>query len=276
MWSSSTSSSTRRSTRWSRADPTPRLRSTVQDHIQAGQPSKRDVHAPVPPNVRPARRHARRTAPRRIPAHHLLIVWNRRVGGKLSVDGHGHPEPFRRPAQSGPVPLAETGRLHHEQGFQFGSEFLEKRSSTIGRKDRPPHLHAVTIASHGPVLGPRITTSALHRDGQPLQAIGRHQMNSVAEGPLLVMLIHVQQRPRLPSVLPPTQGRKRAKGKTHRAGNQRTDLNIRSQRIPDSPCCALFILLNHVNAARPTTWSSGTKPQYRLSAELWRLSPISQ
>lgn len=37
-----------------------------------------------------------------------------------------------------------------------------------------------------------------------------------------------------------------------------------------------FSQLNHIKDALPTTWSSGTNPQKRLSRELCRLSPIIQ
>ena len=181
--------------------------------------------------------------------------------GEHSVLGHGHPKPFRRPAQRDSVPLTEADGLHHKQGFQFRSELFEKRSSTVSRADRPPHSNSLTIPSHRPVLRTRLATPALHRDGHPLQPVGRHQMNAVAKRPLLVVFVDVQSGLWLTGVSPPTQGRKRAQGQKHRVGNQRTDLNMRSQRMPDSPCCASFILLNQVNAARPTTWSSGTNPQ---------------
>lgn len=46
-------------------------------------------------------------------------------------------------------------------------------------------------------------------------------------------------------------------------------LNRRFQRGPLSQ-------LNQMSAALPTIWLSGTKPQKRLSCDLWRLSPIIQ
>ena len=55
----------------------------------------------------------------------------------------------------------------------------------------------------------------------------------------------------------------------------RTFLKSRSQRMFAGK---LFSASSdsHTNDALPTMWSSGTKPQKRESAELWRLSPIIQ
>ena len=132
--------------------------------------------------------------------------------------------------------------------------FLKIRGAAIGRPHRLPRL-AVRIAHHPPgfILWPRSAAAAFNRNCQLHQSIGLHHAITVAKRALLIVFQPVQARGFVADRAPPGQGREGAKGQQVYFTGHFTDLNIRSQRMPDSPCCAVFILLNQVKEARPTT-----------------------
>lgn len=195
----------------------------------------------------------------------------------VRISRHLQFQPRSRPAYRIPIPPTEVPCALQEKRSQSLRHLLEKGRPAICRPDRLPEL-PVLLTAHPPglVLGTRAPTAALHRNGAPLRTVRRHDLEAVPERPLLVMFTSIEADTLGLRGSPPWNGREGAQGKPPIVNDHRTALNIRFQRIPDSPCCSAFILLNHVKDARPTTWSSGTKPQYRLSAELWRLSPMSQ
>ena len=114
-------------------------------------------------------------------------------------------------------------------------------------------------------------SSAIHWQRQIGGSLRTYQRDSIAQALLDVVLVDTNLRAcSAPQFKPPKRRKSgcRQEGRSlHCRQAYLTEVIIRSQRIFDSPCCASFCLLNQMKEALPTTWSFGTNPHMRLSAD---------
>ena len=118
--------------------------------------------------------------------------------------------------------------------------------------------------------------SPMHRQAYKGGSLRFHEQDAVAHTLFDKVFVLAHHCARGLGKMKPSQRREGGRGKNQGHGRYLTVVIMRSQRILDSPCCSSFCLLNQMNDARPTMWSSGTNPHMRLSADLCRLSPIIQ
>ena len=125
-------------------------------------------------------------------------------------------QPSGSPLQALPVPCPQRFRPVKEERLQLRRHLLEEGRRTVRSDHGPPQFGGIRPRGQCDlVLRPRNATPALHRHGQGLNPIGRHEHQAVPKGALLIVFSRVEHRAIGQGRTPPSNGRKGAEGQGH-------------------------------------------------------------